>query len=761
MTDIARSFLPRARAIGRVALIGNALPRRCGLATFTSHVADALGQRFPELAVDHYAIDDGTGVTYPDGVATIAMYDPAAYRAAAGRIQAAGTDVIFLQHEFGIFGGEAGEMIFDLIGRTSLPVVSMLHTVLEAPSAAEERVFRRLLDRSARLIVMAERGRTLLRTRYGVDDARIAVIPHGVPDRSWRSPEIAKPAFGTEDRTVVMTFGLLAPDKGVQYMIEALPALVEAHPTLLYQIVGATHPNLVRHEGEAYRERLVALAESLGVSAHVEFVNAFLEQDELLDRLQAADLYVTPYLNMQQVTSGALSYAVAVGKAVVSTPYLHAQEILDDGHGVFVPARDPAALAKAVGALLSDPARRAELAARAYARGRSMIWSRFAERAMEAFAAAAQADAGLRPAQADARRLLPLSLEGVERMSDGTGMLQHAIYSVPDRNHGYCIDDNARALILMCTADTLPRDRRLKLAGTYAAFIEHGWNPDRGRFRNFMAFDRSWCEAVGSDDSNGRALWALGVAAASAPSQALRGWAQHLFDRAAPLAEALDSPRTLAFCALAGEAMLAAHPSHDRARAMLARAGDTLSGLLACASRPGWCWFESVLAYDNARLPQALIAAGRALGRRDWLDPGLEALAWLCAVQTDASGHFQAVGTDSFGRPYAPPLPFDQQPLEAQATVEACAAAERLTAGAEAERWSAEAWRAYRWFSGANALGLPVATPGDGGCHDGLMPGGVNANQGAESILALQLASVAISGLSSAVAPAKKTRDVA
>ncbi|WP_347271593.1 glycosyltransferase family 4 protein [Rhizorhabdus histidinilytica] len=751
---------PPASRIRHIAVVGNALPRRCGLATFTSHVVDALRARFPALMVDHYAMDDGSGVAYPADVRTIAAGDPAAYRLAAGLIEASGAQAIWLQHEFGIFGGEGGRHILGLIERSTLPIVATLHTVLERPSPAERAPFEALLRRASHLIVMAERGRRILQEVYGVEADRIAVIPHGVPDRAHADPEAAKARLGLSGRKIVMTFGLLAPDKGIDVMIEAMPAIVAAHPDCCYLVIGATHPNLVRDQGEALREALMARAEALGVAGNIRFVGTFLEQEELLDRLEACDVYVTPYLNMAQITSGTLSYAIGLGKPVVSTPYLHAAELLDEGHGVLVPPRDAGALAAAVSGLLRDDDARDALARRAYALGRRLLWPKAVERALDLIGKAVEAEAEDRPRTglfAMKRAPLPLQLGALLRMTDATGLLQHGIHGIPDRNHGYCIDDNARALILTCRIEKGDRGLLDQLASTYAAFVHHGWNPARGRFRNFMGYDRRWCEEEGSEDSNGRTLWALGCAAARGADPGLRGWAAALFDEALPLAEALASPRARAFAALGAAERLAADPDHTASRAILRAVADELAALLAAARRPGWTWFEPVLAYDNARLPEALLRAGTALGDRELVEAGLEALGWLCGIQTGAGGVFRPVGTDSFHRRHAPPLPYDQQPLEAQATIDACIAARAATGDGQ---WAELAWRAYGWFIGDNDLGLPLAQTPDGGCFDGLMPHGVNRNQGAESILALQLANVAMISLSTTL-DARKTRDAA
>lgn len=741
-----------------IALIGNSLPRRCGLATFTSHTFQALEARFPDLTIDLYAMDDGTGVTYPDTVRTIAQDDPAAYRAAAREIEQGGAEAIWLQHEYGIFGGSAGSHILSLLDRVNLPLLVTLHTVLEHPGAEERRVLEALARRASKLIVMAEKGRALLRSVYGISDRQIEVIPHGVPDRPFVPSDTMKPRFGFEGRDVILTFGLLAPDKGIQYMIEAMPAIVADHPNALYVVLGATHPNLIRQQGETYREELQARATALGLADHVRFIDAFVEQEELLDYLQAADVYATPYVKRDQITSGTLSYAVAVGKPVISTPYIHATEILADDHGVLVDFGDSAAMAREISRLLGDATAHGALADRAYRRGRTMVWRRLAERAMALLE--------------DMKRNMPVRLGGkpsvpqplkpdlsaVIRMSDATGMLQHGIYSVPDRRHGYCIDDNARALILMSRIDELDEGERERWTSVYAAFVQHAWNADRQRFRNFMNFDRSWCEEEGSEDSNGRTLWALGVTARDARAQKFRQWAAALFDQSAGMAFSLDPPRAQAFAMLGAAAMLDAHPGHALSRDILERFGDQLLALLAISRRPDWPWFEAVLAYDNARLPEALLRAGAALERQDYVDCGLATLDWIVAQQTAPEGHFRAVGTESFGRPFTPPLPFDQQPLEAQATIDACDAAFAVSSDT---RWINEAQRAYRWFLGANDLDLPLASQGDGGCYDGLMPTGLNRNQGAESILALQLASATISGLSMSTARVADKRDAA
>ena len=735
--------------IARLALIGNFLPRQCGLATFTTDVFTAMRARFPEIAVDVYAMDDHPGkYDYPPEVTgTIPEHELSAYINTARKIEASGAQAIWLQHEYGIFGGPAGEHILALLDRTTLPVIVTLHTILEKPNADERRVLEGLLRRAARVVVMAERGRDILQRVYGANPRQIVMIPHGVPDRDLLDPADLKDKFGWQGHKVMLTFGLLAPNKGIETVINALPAVIAKHPDLLYVVLGATHPNLVAYEGEKYRDKLKALSAEKGVADNIAFVDAFLEHGELLDYLQAADVYVTPYTNPAQITSGTLSYAIGVGKPVISTPYVHATESLADGHGVLVPVGDVEAFAREIDALMSNDRDRNRLAERAYARGRTMIWPKLAEAMMaEIRAIVAARPFRLAKVPAPLKPLMP-DFAAVERMSDSTGMLQHSIYSIPDRRHGYCIDDNCRALMLMSAMPDLDDVTRDKWMTIYASFVQYAWNPDTRRFRNFMNFDRTWCEDAGSEDSNGRTLWSLGVTARDAQAAKHRDWATAMFDSTASMALELGSLRAQAFAMLGAAAMLEAKPGHQLSLSILEAFPKIHLDLLAKARRPEWQWFEIVLAYDNTRLPQALIRAGQALGRQDLIDCGLATLDWIVAKQTSPEGRFRAVGSESFNRPYADPLQFDQQPLEAQATVDACAAAFEATGDM---RWHDEAQRAYGWFLGANDLDLPLASVADGGCYDGLMPTGLNRNQGAESILALQLASCAISGVSKA-----------
>lgn len=729
--------------ISHIALIGNYLPRRCGIATFTTDIHHAFQSRFPGVKMDVWAMNDGAAnYAYPAAVTgTIEQDDPMAYRLAAAEISASGADMVWIQHEFGIFGGEAGGYILKLIDRLAMPVAITLHTVLSDPLPAQRRVMEALAERCDTLIVMAEAAKQILIETYSCDPAKISVIAHGIPDRPFAATAPMKTQFGWKDRKVILTFGLLSPGKGIQTMIAAMPQVVSRIPDALYVILGATHPHCVAHEGESYREKLQAMADDLGIAAHVDWIDGFCETEDLLDYLSAADVYVTPYLNPAQVTSGTLAYAVGLGKPVVSTPYVHATELLGGGHGRLVDFGDSAGFAAAIIDLLEDEVGLMDLRKRTYALGREMIWPRLAQAAMARFEEQPQ----LPHLQALPIRppAIPLCLpfDAIIRHSDTTGILQHSLYTVPDRRHGYSIDDNSRALILTCKADSIDAVARDRWMAVYAGFVAHAWNPDAGRFRNFMGFDRQWLEDKGSNDSSGRAIWALGVAAASAPTAGVQDWARSLFGEAIDHLAGIDSPRAKAFKILGGIAIQSSLPDHPGLLSFVAEWGEVLIRLYRDTTRDSWQWFEPVLAYDNARLPEALIRASMLLRRDDFLRTGLESLIWLYEIQTSPAGHFSAIGSDSFNRSFADPLPHDQQPLEAAAMVDACDAAFVATGDPV---WQERAVNAFRWFSGNNENRLAVGDVQTGGCYDALTPTGVNLNQGAESLLAFHLATIAI-----------------
>ena len=736
LVDLASQPLSEPAKPERIALVGGFTPRRCGIATFTADVHDSLKAALPGLAVDVYAMTSATDHTRFDPAVTAAIVetDAQSYADAARAINASGAEIVWLQHEFGLFGGPAGAMILELIDRVAPPLIVTLHTVIPDPDPDQARVMQRLVARASKLIVMSRRARFLLRSVYGAHLDQIEVIPHGAPDRPFGRSDMFKAQFGFVGRQILMTFGLLSPGKGIENVIRALPAIVAEHPDLLYCIVGATHPNLLAREGEAYRNGLHHLAERLGVESHIHWIDAFVETGELLDLIEAADIYVTPYPGAAQATSGTLSYALALGKAVVSTPYVHATELLGDNHGVLVRFNDSAAIAREISALLDDPTRLHSLQQRAYDRGRAMVWPAIAARCLDLIVAT-------RSPTAAAQEIEPIGLTGLLRICDDTGIIQHSIHSVPDRGHGYCVDDNARALMLMNRLGADAEPPRSQLATTFAAFVQSAWNADTGEFRNFMGFARNWLEDAGSEDSRGRTIWALGATTLEGQSPGLRRWARGLFDQTASSALGFDSPRATAFSMLGADYLLAVDPGDATAGAILREGADRLLALYDQRRRADWHWFEAVLAYDNCRLSEAMIRGGLRLGRADIAACGLETLRWIIDQQISRQGYFRPVGSESFGIDYEAPRPFDQQPVEAWAAIDGCTAAFEMTGDAT---WLSCAHLAYDWFGGRNDRGMAVGNPVSGTCHDGINPRGVNFNEGAESVLAYQLATCAM-----------------
>ncbi len=737
------------KPLQRVALIGNHLPRRCGIATFTHDLHQAVALARPALETCVVAMNDaGRTYDYPNSVEIeIADDDIDGYIRAAATLNRGGFDVVSLQHEFGIFGGPAGGHIVELLKRLTMPVVTTLHTVLAEPSPDQSAVMDEIIARSARLVVMARKGQELLQTIYGVPARMIEVIPHGIPDVPFVDTHDAKRKLGLSGKTVILTFGLLSPSKGIETVIEAMPHVVEACPNAVYVVLGASHPNLVRQHGEAYRELLQARVAELGLDEHVVFIDQFVDQATLLDFIATCDVYVTPYLNEEQMTSGTLAYSFGLGKAVVSTPYWHANELLSDGRGILVPFGDTQSIGRAIAGLLTDQPRRDAMRARAYADSRAMTWARTAATYLNAFESVEKNDRPA-PMTSSTRKIgPPVSFHDLEvrtghflSMCDSTGLLQHAVHCVPDRAHGYCVDDNARALLLSMALGG-PGEPRLAstLTTRFAAFIQHAWNPDTRRFRNFMSYDRRWLEPQGSEDSHARTLWALGACARADPDLSRRRWAAELFDQALPSVEAFRSPRAWAFTLLGIDAICVCHPKdpfRERMRGILA---EKLLAAAIAVETDDWVWFEDELAYDNARLPQALIATGVATRNQDLIDAGMRALRWLMTVQSSPQGNFRPVGTESFGNARIRPLPFDQQPVEAAATISACLAAWNVTRDSE---WAAGATSAFAWFLGRNDLATPLADIDTGSCRDGLHPDRANENRGAESVLSYLLALV-------------------
>ncbi len=723
----------------RIAVLGNALPRQCGIATFSSDLADALRRTDPELQVDCLAMNDRPGYEYPPEV--VFQIDERLledYEAAANFVNTGEYQVLSVQHEYGIFGGEAGAYLLALLRRVNIPIVTTLHTVLEEPTPAQKTVMDELLQLSERVVVMSRKAIEFLMKVHDVCPNKIDLIHHGVPDTDPDEGRALRARLGIEG-PMILTFGLLSPDKGIQYAIEAMRQVLQTHPNAVYYVVGATHPNVKAQAKESYRQSLIQLAESLGIADRVRFVDRFVSPEELWAFLAAMDLYITPYLNPKQITSGTLAYALGTGKAVVSTPYWYAEELLADGRGMLVPFRSADAIAQAMLRIFGDDEARRAMGEKALALSESMRWPEVGRSYLASIARAREGGAERLRQLVLGSKPLPLSLplpelnlSHLEAMSDETGILQHATYSVPNRNEGYCLDDNARALLLTTLLGSEASPALRLLQSRYFAFVLNAFNPVTQRFRNFMSYDRRWLEEVGSDDSHGRAVWALGALACYGPESGMRDLAAELLHHAAPPLERSTSPRTWAYGLLGLDGYLKIAPQDLKMGALRETLANRLWGAFETEAMRSWPWPESILAYANARLPQALIAVGVSIQNRDMLNAGLKSLAWLMHVQTGPHGVFAPIGCHGFYPRGGERAWFDQQPIEAHASVSACLSA--YFASGEAA-WLQEANRAFLWFLGDNMSSRSLYDPSTGGCFDGLHATGVNRNQGAESTL--------------------------
>lgn len=731
-----------------ISLLGSYPPRLCGIATFTRDLRSALAEFQPDSGCSVLSVTDpGRSYDYPPEVRfEIPEPDLLSYLRAADFLNLSRSDVLCVQHEFGIYGGPAGSHLIGLLRRTRMPKVITLHTILERPDEDQRRVFLELIDCATRLVCMSQKGRELLRTIYQAPEEKIAVIAHGIPDVPFVDPNDHKEQFDVTGRPVLLTFGLLSPGKGIEYAIEALPAIAERHPQVIYIILGATHPNLVRDQGETYRLSLARLARRLGVANNVMFVNRYVDNSELREYIAAADIYLTPYLNESQITSGTLAYCFGAGKAVVSTPYWHAAELLTDGLGTLVPFRDSGAIADAINHLLDDGETLRSMRENAYQKGREMVWPQTADSYLRVFEEAREV------AEALPKRIRPAPTVGIERadlpvwrldhlgrMTDSTGVFQHAVFSLPRFEHGYCTDDNARALLFSVQLEELNEHtaESARIQSAAAAFLHHAWNESNDRFRNFMSFERHWLEEAGSEDSHGRAMWALGAVVGRTRQSSLRAWAAGLFEKALPATETFTSPRAWAFTILGLHEYLRKLEGDllvDRIRIALAQ---RLFDLADTQSSESWPWYEPILSYDNARLPQALILTGRWTCQPQFLERGLQTLGWLVRQQTGHHDCFRPIGSNGFWPKDGEKAVFDQQPLEATATVSACLEAHAVTGD---PFWLSEAMRAFEWFLGHNDLNLPLYDAATGGTHDGLHANRANRNQGAESTLSFLIA---------------------
>jgi len=731
-----------AGAIKRIAFVGSYQPRQCGIATFTTDLSEAIAAAFEETSCIALPVNDNEdGYPYPPRVRfELAEKDIRSYRRAADFLNINNVDIVCLQHEYGIYGGRAGGHILALLQELRMPIVTTLHTILKDPNPDQLRVLKNVAALSDRLVVMSERGVAFLREIYGVSAEKIDLIPHGIPNVPFVDPSFHKDLFGVEGKIVLLSFGLLSANKGIENVISALPAVLARHPNVVYIILGATHPHVLLHEGETYRLSLQWLAQEKGVEGQVIFYNRFVSLEELIEFISAADIYITPYLNAAQITSGTLAYTLGAGKAVISTPYWYAEEMLAEERGVLVPFNDPGALSEKVIDLLDNESKRHAMRKRAYMYGRSMIWPEVARRYRESFERARAEKRNFtvpgftaKSLDKSSGELPPLKLDHLRHMTDETGMLQHAVFTIPNYREGYTTDDNARALMVSALLEEAGSGAAFDLTSRYLAFVWYAFNTETGRFRNFMDYRRHWREDGNSDDCHGRTLWSLGTVLGRSTSLAMHNMAGWMFEQALPAILNTTSPRAWAFSLIGIHEYLRRFAGDRKANQVREELANRLLTMYTDVRTDQWRWYENALTYCNAALPHALIMAGKWIPNVKMMEAGFESLQWLADLQRAEEGHFVPIGSNGFYKKDGERARFDQQPVEAQAMVSASLEAYKISGD---KRWYKESRRAFEWFLGRNDLSIPIYDPITGGCRDGLHPDRPNENQGAESTLA-------------------------
>jgi glycosyltransferase involved in cell wall biosynthesis len=729
----------------KIAYISTYPPRECGIATFNHNLMNAINANFPDrkspldggYVVALNDSEDLQEYEYPDVVKyVIRQNHQKDYIRAANYINTSSVDACILEHEFGIYGGESGIYILPLINRLEKPLISILHTVLKDPSYVQRIIIREIAEQSSKIIVMSNRAVEFLTTIYDIPAEKIQIIEHGVPD--LEAPEVnpVKSLSQFKNHRVLLTFGLLSRNKGLETVVKALPKIVEKHPDVMYVVLGNTHPGVIKNSGEEYRDYLKSLAAQLKVSQHLSFINKFVAEDELIDYLTAAEVYVTPYLNEAQITSGTLSYAVGAGAAVVSTPYWHATELLADGRGRLFDFKNAEALAETVNELLDNDDTLKELKENAYEYGLHLRWpatgAAYIKVAQEASARHDFSDKILKNSIVDPEILPKFSLTHVLRLTDDTGIVQHAKYGIPNLKEGYCLDDNARALIMALMAYQRNKSNdAFKLLPIYLSYI-HYMQTDDGNFRNFLSFDRRYLDEVGSEDSFGRTVWALGHLISCAASNSYREFAMEIFHKSFPHFKTLKHLRGQANTIIGISLYLQVFPTDEGMVQELVRLTQPMIDAYENNQSEDWQWFEEKMTYDNAILPLALLHSAEITGNEKAKQIALKTMAFLDKL-TLSNGYLSPVGNDGWYYRGGSFPTFDQQAIETMAMVLMHFQAYQIF---RKPQYIEKMFLSYKWFLGENTLRAPLYDHETKGCCDGLLPTGINRNQGAESTLA-------------------------
>jgi glycosyltransferase involved in cell wall biosynthesis len=759
---ISKGVLRMAKSPAKkIVFISSFPPRRCGIATFTSDlIKSSVSAAKGELEPLVVAMRSDDNLKYEDPVKfEIRQEAKSDYICAADYINFSHVDLVCVQHEFGLFGGEAGAYLCLLLNRLKAPVITTLHTVLDSPEPGYHKSLVEVCDASYKVITMNELGVSMLRDIYGIQGKKVELIAHGIPDLPFVDSNYYKHKFGMEGRKTILTFGLLSKNKGIEVMLKAMPDIIAAEPSVLYIVLGMTHPMVLKYDGESYRFELQHIVKDLGLQEHVIFHNRFVKDEELHNFLCAAEIYATPYLNKGQLTSGTLSFAVGSGKAVVSSPYWAAEDLLAEGRGKLVPFCDSKAMAEAIIEILKDDSLFYSLRRRAYEYGRARTWPKIGQAYWKLFSMKQLPAHITTKAAASVTKTISSievpepSLAHMRRLTDDTGILQHAEFIIPDRKNGYTTDDNARAVIAMTKYYAqYPEPQALELFDIYLSFIMHSQDSD-GTVKNFMNFDRSWRRDDIINDSLGRFLWAFGTVIAKPPTDAYLSIIKDHFDNSVKHVPKLH-PRGMAYSIFGMAEYLKQFPGASDIKRQMEIAADGLVAQYEENKHPDWPWFEDILTYENAVLPHALFVAGMAFDNKKCLEVAEKTCVFLlnntfsgkaCSTEATASaakaGHFSFIGCNGWYERGKAKAQFDQQPIEAASTVMMLRAAYDAT---QNSKFLTLQRKAFDWFLGKNDLNIPLYDFRTKGCCDGLGSDGINTNQGAESMLSFLQSLLAI-----------------
>lgn len=727
--------------------IGSYVPRKCGIATFTNDLYNTIVSESKSDGHRVIAMNNiPEGYNYPEEVAfEIQRNHLPDYQRAADFINLSNTDIVSLQHEFGLFGGLAGDYLFSLMGRVKKPIITTLHTIIREPNPDYRRSMEELIHYSYKLVVMTEMSKEILKDIYGVPEEKIELIYHGVPDVPFIADNQNKKLRYLDGRIVILTFGLLNPGKGIEFLLDALVPVVKKNPNITYIVLGATHPEVIKSQGEKYRLTLERKVHDLGLENNVIFHNRYVTLDELCEYIIDSDIYVSPYISREQIVSGALTYAIGMGKAIISTPYWHAQEMLSDGRGILVDFGDVEVLSQSLLSFMSDPDTCQLMRKKAYEFGRQMIWKEVGRHYLKLFNDVLEpweidnAETRLESPIFFHTTLPEIKLNHLYLLSDDVGIFQHAKFGIPDRDHGYSTDDVGRGLAVL-TDDQIPNQDILPLMTIYLSFLHHA-QTENGHFHNFMNYDRRFTDEQGSDDTLGRAIFGLGHVVRWGLTEGMRALAHSMIEKSEPMLENLNAPRAKAYaicglCVALKRYEERQYNDTDKIKSILIKLSDELIALYDETRTEDWNWFETIVAYGNAKICEALLYAFQATHDLRYKEVGLTTLEFLTDIQWYGT-FFDLVGNEGWYNINKEKAVFGQQPIDAGYLTNAYITAYDITGD---KRYLHQAYHAFEWFLGRNRLGIPLYDFGTGGVADGLDSQGVSANQGAESSICFILA---------------------